>query len=410
MRQDDIKPVGFRGETPLGEKELCAHIAALLRLENIGVLLGAGASVCAGGRTMAQTWEKFCEKSQDEVDWLRKGNFLTDQYTATNAKEPIYNIESILDKLNIAIADLTRIDRRRAYDVAQVRAKLYKGLIDASILNRRWWKYRYGNKTKKLILPFHQLLLQKIVSTRQPGQPSPWIFTTNFDLAVEWAADVAGINVINGFFGSQLKRFDPQMFDLGFRNVRARGEAQFGCYNIYLAKMHGSLNWITLNDELVEFPSPLARIRIERYLNDRRKNGIPPFSILASGSKYFQTVGFAYGEIIRRYAEFVSQPQSALLVYGYSFSDRHLNRLFSLALNNPTFHLVIFLREFGDLDNVGRLSPGALDILNLKNPRITFVGGDNALFECAGKFLPDPTVNNKDMAKIEEQIRALETN
>lgn len=38
-------------------------------------------------------------------------------------------------------------------------------------------------------LATHRRLLQKLTAARQPGQPSPWIFTTNYDLAIEWAAE-----------------------------------------------------------------------------------------------------------------------------------------------------------------------------------------------------------------------------
>ncbi len=49
--------IAQRGGVPLSdETELRVLLASLLRLENIGVLLGAGASVSAGGSTMKQLW------------------------------------------------------------------------------------------------------------------------------------------------------------------------------------------------------------------------------------------------------------------------------------------------------------------------------------------------------------------
>ena len=63
--------VGIRGATPLkDELELQALLATLLRLENVGLLLGAGASVAAGGKTMAGLWYDFVDTSVEQAQWL----------------------------------------------------------------------------------------------------------------------------------------------------------------------------------------------------------------------------------------------------------------------------------------------------------------------------------------------------
>lgn len=404
MKEQNKEPVGFRGDTELCEEDLCAHIAAMLRLENIGILLGAGASVCANGKTMSETWGYFSEKHQPDVKWLEVNGFLTDDCVILSGDDTVYNIESILDALSIAIADGFRTEAERMPEYCQTQARLYKSLIAASELDEKWWLSETGPNVETPELQYHRSVIQKLISSRQPGQPSPWIFTSNFDLAIEWAADSIGVNIINGFAGSQSRRFSPQTFDLGFRNVRARGEARFGCYNIYLAKLHGSLNWTEYNNELIELSPRAAWSNICEYKKGEEKSDKPPCSILAGRSKYFQTIGYSYGEIVRRYAEFVSQPQTAMLVFGYGFGDSHINRLFSLALNNPTFHLVVFLPEFKDIQDIDKIPLGARQLLFLMNPRITFVGGENAYFKNAGKYLPDPAIYDEDLANIQKRI------
>ncbi|MGU5686608.1 SIR2 family protein [Aeromonas allosaccharophila] len=172
------------------------------------------------------------------------------------------------------------------------------------------------------------------------------MFTTNYDLAVEWAAEESGISIINGFSGVHTRTFQPHTFDLGYRKTNAIGEARFGHYNLYLYKLHGSLTWY--QDEkgnVVEctatqaFSDIIAPLLKDDYYNHNQR------LIYPGANKYSQTIGFVYGEMFRRFGEFLSKPQSALFVNGYGFGDYHINRLILGALLNPTLHIVICYPE-----------------------------------------------------------------
>src|SRR5690606_34698468 len=133
--------------------------------------------------------------------------------------------------------------------------------------------------------------LQKLVSARQPGQAAPWVFTTNYDLAIEWAAESIDLQVVNGFLGIHGRRFSPQSFDLGFRNTQARGEARFGIYNIYLAKLHGSLSWREDNTQVYEVQAGIADKEIQDFLNDETKTKLG-LMVMPRAAKYMETVGY----------------------------------------------------------------------------------------------------------------------
>ena len=63
--------IAHRGGTPLADEiERKAHLVSLLRLENVGAVLGAGASASAGGSTMKATWSDFVWMSPVEASWL----------------------------------------------------------------------------------------------------------------------------------------------------------------------------------------------------------------------------------------------------------------------------------------------------------------------------------------------------
>ena len=176
------------------------------------------------------------------------------------------NIEKLIDKLEIACLEWKRQNSEKLNDLLKSKSTIYRHVIKASVLQDDLWVdselHESSNK-----LNSHRKMLAKLVSNRQPGQASPWIFTTNYDLAMEWSAEALELNVINGFSGTHCRKFTPNSFDLGYRNIRTRGEAQFGAYNVYLAKLHGSLTWeLGSNGNVVEWQSIIQKEKIKQIL------------------------------------------------------------------------------------------------------------------------------------------------
>lgn len=413
----------IRGGTALAdETELKAHLASLLRLENIGLLLGAGASVAAGGLTVIALWTRFVTECPTDAAWMVEHGFIRkDAVTLPNPVTP--NFEHLIDSLEIALSDWTRqmgmfnddpIDyapgerelEENLRDLKQVKASLFRTVVSAALLRQEWWLSPNGIESDDDALASQRTILQKLVSARQPGQSSPWVFTTNYDLAIEWAAESIDLQVSNGFLGTHTRRFSPQSFDLGFRNTQARGEARFGVYNIYLAKLHGSLTWKQEGGQVFEVSAPLAHQRIEAFMAERAGEDLG-LMVMPRAAKYMDTIGYVLGALFRRFAEFMSKPQSCLILCGYGFGDEHINRLVRSALLNPTLQLVIYSSGF-DGDPAGqRLPPALRKLLSLKNPRITVVGGGSAhaYIDSLARHLPDPLIYDEDMRKFEKALR-----
>lgn len=398
--------VGIRGATRLGDEiELQAHFAALLRLENVGLLLGAGASVAAGGKTMRGLWGDFVEVTPDATQWLVDQRFVPDAAVADGDRREVPNVELLGDALEIALAEWKRQGAPAVVDLESVRADLHRAVVRAALLQKDWWTSPSGAEDDSELLQHHRLVLQKLVAARQPGQAAPWIFTTNYDLAIEWAAESIDLQVANGFIGIHGRRFSPQSFDIGFRNNHARGEARFGVYNIYLAKLHGSLSWREEAGQVYEVPAMLAGQYIDSFL---KKDGDTELGLMVMprAAKYMQTIGFVLGELFRRFSEYLSQAQTCLLVCGYGFGDEHINRLLRSALLNPTLQLVIYFPGFnGDVDD--NTLPQALSkLLALKNPRVTVVGGGtDAHLDKLANHLPDPLLYDQDTRRFEKELR-----
>ncbi|PPT82670.1 hypothetical protein XarzCFBP7410_15285 [Xanthomonas arboricola pv. zantedeschiae] len=417
--------VAYRGGKQITDEiELQAYLASLLRLENVGLLLGAGASCSAGGQTMRMLWTSFLLGNTVEADWLLSQKFINDDerrllplppppLPAGVAPDPpalsnsvpvtsLPNFEVLLDKLEIAILEWRRQSNPELTQAEKVRAALFRSVVSAAKLKEDWWKSPLGADLANE-LGAHRSILQKLTAARQPGQPAPWVFTTNYDLAIEWAAESVDLQVINGFLGVHSRRFSPQSFDLGFRNAQAKGEARFGVYNIYLAKLHGSLTWKEVDHSLYEVSASEAWRDIYNFLE--KFDDTLSYLVLPRAAKYLQTVGYVMGELLRRFAEFMARPQTALIISGYGFGDDHINRLIRSALLNPTLQVVVYLPEFKGDPADSDLAQTVRRLLALQTPRLTVVGGGSRAFTSAlAADLPDPTIYDQELADLRRRL------
>ncbi|TOG91817.1 hypothetical protein CGI91_05585, partial [Vibrio parahaemolyticus] len=222
----------YQGGITISEDDFKSHLGSLCQLENIGVLLGAGASVGCGGMTMEGVWLDAIDCSPDLLDELLTFNLITQK----NINNKDVNVEQLLDQvtqylsvykkttpLNIG----TDFESPPVGKLQKILLCLYQSVTKAALLVKQesFGDEKLGSQDK---FKYHRELLEKLISNRQPGQAAPMLFTTNYDLSLEWAAEEIGIQLVNGFSGLHTRTFQPQNFDLSFRNVNAKGEARFG--------------------------------------------------------------------------------------------------------------------------------------------------------------------------------------
>lgn len=393
----------YQGGNKISIDDFKSHLSSLCQLENIGVLLGAGASVGCGGMTMQQVWEDFKFNNEHLIPELKAFKLIDEAEVASNN----INVELLLDKVTQFQSVYKTLDTeqegKEITRLNNILLALYQSVTKAALLvgKEHFDDSRVGAEER---FSFHRQLLEKLISNRQPGQSAPMLFTTNYDLSLEWSAEEVGIQLFNGFSGLHTRTFQPQNFDLSFRNVNAKGEARFGHYHAYLFKLHGSLTWVQEHDnEILEIPSALAKSRyIEPLLS-----GLPvydnQFLIYPGANKYHHTIGFVYGEMFRRFSEFLSKPQTAIFINGYGFGDYHINRIILGALLNPALHVVIFYPDLDLIpDNDNALNEAQKCIKKLKSlslNQITIVGGnEKAYFESFVEYIPKPVLFPKDTA------------
>lgn len=399
--------VAVRAGEILEEDKLKAHLALLLRVEHLGALFGSGTSVSAGGQHMGQVWTAF------KTGFAESFQFLKDKGLLAGSGEALANFEQLVNKIQLGLEFYRSVEPNKdafaGYDKAL--RDIQVCLLNAVLLAARFWESDFSEGTGQPSLADYQKFLIRFCANRQPGQPNPWIFTLNYDLGVEWAAESLGISVNNGFKGIHYRRFDPAVFDIGMRNVLASGQAQYSVHGINYVKLHGSLSWhIDAKSNLREASAEVCKAAFDKFLDSKISPPAPFPSqiILPSTAKFSETVGFVYGEMIRRFHEFVSKDQVVLLISGYSCGDDHINRILVSALENPTLQLVVFYPPFDGYKP--SLSPAPLLELAFQNqlPNVTIVGGNAAAyFNEVGNLLPIPAIYDQRRDELKNMLRAL---
>ncbi|QSH59276.1 SIR2 family protein [Photobacterium damselae subsp. damselae] len=390
----------FQGGSEIDRKDLESHLSSLCQLENVGVLLGAGSSKSAGGMVMKEIWLDFKATNEESIPLLRDTYRLISQEDIDNDS---VNVELLIDEVlkNKNVLDTWQSDSSALQNIL---VGLYSSVTKAALLVGADFQNLHIGKREKF--EKHRNLLEKLLSNRQPGQSAPSIFTTNYDLAIEWSAEESGINLVNGFSGIHSRTFQPQSFDLGFRNINAVGEARFGHYNMYLYKLHGSLTWYQDEaGEVIECTSSKAYQDFIRPLTETSNFSHSQRLIYPGANKYHHTIGFVYGEMFRRFSEFLTKPQTVLFVNGYGFGDYHINRIILGALLNPSLHIVICYPELAELSADSQLENGLSQaqqcvnkIRKMKLNQVTIIGGTDAYFDNFVDLVPKPVLFPKNNA------------
>ncbi|MCM1723055.1 SIR2 family protein [Bacteroides ovatus] len=272
------------------------------------------------------------DKSKDRID-------KTEQLIVA-IKEGLFNVCNI-DQRKIPTSELRRIIKRG-------KKKAFKNAL----------KNKYH---------FHQMflkaLLQRPLNLRRAN-----IFTSNYDLAFEYAFDKLGIHYIDGFAGFHKRFFKPETFeyDIFYPGSITSGKVQRIEKVVRYFKLHGSLSWV--NSEKRD-ANNLYGIEEKTLDIIEKLNKKGEIIIYPSAVKKSYTLDLPYSELFRQFAVTITQSQSVLITIGYSFCDEHFNDIIYQALSNPTFTLII-------VDFVGTKNEEIQRLRTLNDPRIIILEGE----------------------------------
>lgn len=169
------------------------------------------------------------------------------------------------------------------------------------------------------------------------------IFTTNYDVLVERSLEMGRVPCFDGFVGSYLPFFVPEVFEQDSMTPPPDW--------VRLWKIHGSVNWIVHGEG--------ASKRIVRGPVSRRGEMIMPSEL-----KYDESRKQPYRAIMDHLARTLKRPGALLVTCGYSFGDQHINAVIYDALESNSQCHVICL-GFDDLEQDDSLCQAAKQRPNL---------------------------------------------
>lgn len=303
-------------------------------------------------------------------------NFLTAmlfQKEAEKADEESKRIQDLITALKKSLFNICDVHDRETNekDLKRIREKGFEEEFKSN-------KYLFHEK-------FLKSLMQRPLNLQRAN-----IFTSNYDLAFEYAFDNLGVKYIDGFSGFHHRYFKPETFnyDIFYPGSTTAGKVQRIEKVVRYFKLHGSISWVNNSQHtpsniygIEEMPIEL----IKRKAKEDNDSLYGNLMIYPTAVKKSYTLDLPYSELFRHFAYCISQPQSVLFTVGYSFYDEHFNDIIYQALSNPTFTLVII--DFNGCeksDEIKRLK-------NLNDPRIIIIEGHylGDFLTLANTLMPD---------------------
>jgi hypothetical protein len=372
---DSKEQSSFEEQTKTVKKEF----SKLLETRNLSFLIGSGCSLGKYGiPTMQQLAERFFASKEKEVNQMSdaaKALILSDEskeilvtYNINYQENPfVNNLEVFLGtlySLRFYLQQINNSEELGKVDKVINETKhfiLYECLNEDNINKDSEIEANYRNFYRKL-------------SLRDSNLPKPNIFTTNYDLYSERALDNIGVTYTNGFSGFIERYFNPSIFNYALAEQMDISSFKWNVIDsyIYLFKIHGSINWIEVEDSNKLFRIKELQGSTYSYLKSQNNLMIYPSPIKQNAS-----LGTPYSDLFREFQKRIAQNQSVLVTMGYSFVDEHINNLIYQALTIPTFRLVIFSDMGAWVDEAYSVKRDNINKLkSLNDPRIWIIGSD----------------------------------
>jgi hypothetical protein len=179
------------------------------------------------------------------------------------------------------------------------------------------------------------------------------LFTVNYDLLLETALEGLGVPYFDGFVGNLRARFQTDLVE----NTPG-SEESVPAFFVRLWKLHGSVNWAWEDErQIVRLGQPVAK-------------GLAA-AIYPSDSKYEESRRVPFVVLQDRFRRALHQPETLVIIAGYSFGDAHLNEMiFDAAARRERSEFAAFC--YAEI-------PEVLAVRALNTPNLQVVNGREAI-------------------------------
>ncbi|WP_075780540.1 SIR2 family protein [Marinitoga sp. 1137] len=331
--------------------------------ENVVVLTGAGSSIIElsekSGKTMRQIVNALNKKEESKkaLDYLKnivkyknKDNDKDDDNDNDNENE------NDNDNDNINLEDL--LSKAKMYDELGIEDNIGDSIKKIEDKIREYYTLKYDKEYFK-----HGEFLSKFLK-RKNNDERLKIFTTNYDTLFEQAASDERIVVIDGFSFTNPSKFDGRYFDYDIV------ERQYGSFSgensyidnvIHLYKLHGSIDWVVENNEVVK-----------KYNVNNDERDFEYLMIYPASTKFKQTYETPYFELFSRFISELKKKNTILIIIGFSFADEHLKTIVENALKTNRSLRILYVDVNLENENIKFLKDAAQSVGNVMLLSSTF--------------------------------------
>lgn len=190
-------------------------------------------------------------------------------------------------------------------------------------------------RTKDAYIGFLEAVLSTLNATNaREIHKSTDIFTTNYDLFIEYAADSLLHSSYRFVFNDGAQGYFSSILDSSNFDTTTAYKGRFDNYineipSLNLIKPHGSVNWKIADES--------EKIIICKNVCE------PPELVSPNGHEPDNTVLRRHFYEMFRYFEYeTTKPETIIIVHGFSFGDEHILEMFNRALENNRLLLIIF--------------------------------------------------------------------
>ncbi|MCD9490280.1 hypothetical protein GLP30_05475 [Photobacterium phosphoreum] len=314
--------------TILEKKEFREAISKLEELlsHSKAVLLGAGASFCAGLPLTNQLTQKTLrsEKLSDDSKKILTG--IQNSFLGANPESHIEDyLSELVDWLAITARRANRNVQNNNVSIGGVKydnAQLLQAIDEIKIAI-------FDVINIEVDSEMHERFVQALHRPMRPGKDNQFstidYLVMNYDTLIEDSLALSQLRYADGLEGGVSGWWNPSTFELS--NLDAR-----------VFKLHGSINW-------AEHTSSTTPLRIAPHLK-RSKHHASKIMIWPASTKYRETQLDPYANLMHR-ARSVLNPQGGsqrvLLIIGYSFGDAHINLEIERGLKSSNGNLTIIV-------------------------------------------------------------------
>lgn len=392
---EDPQPVLADGEAvQLGELVLTAdddvptreavepYLAALLQAEHLNLLLGSGLTTglaAAAGCATKVNMAASLELSGDLATAVEQSSLASAVAMGRGAP----NVE---DRLRVALAAAEGLRL-----IADGRAEDLDAAISSALTTLRESVAEIESCLAEVVdepvagaMTLGGLLMTFLgaFAGRAPTRDRLHVFSTNYDRVIEWGAELAGLRIVDRFVGSLQPVFRSSRLEVDYHysppgSVRDPRHLD-GVFR--LTKLHGSLDW--------RWDAGKRRV-VRATVPFGAMSGAPASDLLVypNAAKDVETSFYPYSDLFRDYSAALCRPHSALVTYGYSFGDDHINRVIKDMLTIPSTHLLVI--SFDDAS--GRIRNFAADHRRLGQVSLMVGPSMASLDALVANWLPWPS-------------------